>query len=65
MKGYLFIFLCLAYLSGVRADDREVRVYPHGREFIETSAQKIVTAVFRVTNTGSVQREFVQIFLSC
>ena len=59
MMGNLIIFICLAYLSGVLVDDREGRVYPHGRRFRETSTQRIVTTVFRITNMGSVQREFL------
>ena len=59
MKHYLLIFCCLTYLSGIRAKDGEVKVYPHGREFTEIRMQRIVAAVFRITHTGSVKQVFI------
>jgi hypothetical protein len=48
----------------IRADDGEVRMYLHGREFIETPMQKIVATDFQVTNVGSVKPVFIsEVFL--
>ena len=59
MKRYLFILYCLTYLSGIRANDGEVKVYPHGRDFIKSCMKRIVADVFRVTHTGSVEQVFI------